>query len=32
MISPIYGQKVAAEEKLCYAKGDPYCEFHVAKQ
>ena len=32
LFSQIYGQKVTVEEKFCYAKGDPYCEFHVKKK
>lgn len=29
LFSQIYGQEVTAEEKLCIAKGDPYCEHHI---
>lgn len=32
LFSQIYGQKVTVKEKLCSAKGDPYCEFHIEKQ
>ncbi len=29
--SQLFGREVAAIEKKCIAKGDPYCEFHVSE-
>ena len=32
LFSQIYNREVTVKEKLCSAKGDPYCEFHIEKQ